>query len=221
VTGELVGWEERPLFELPPVAVSRPTLAEREARIDAAQTAVRESFATMGVELAAIRDDELYRAEYLTFDAYCRERWGFTRQRGYELIRAAEAVTGVRNFLTPVVTDSQARQLGRLPIEDRGDAWNTAVEDTKRTGEARKLGPTIDELRAEVDRRVDRGADLRMPPAPPRRDPHRLILVLRLNRELLAKTAPGDIHEDDRAELAELATAWADDLKRLTGGMSP
>jgi hypothetical protein len=46
----------------------------------------------MGRALKAIRDQRLYReAGYPSFDAYCRERWGFGRTHATSLIRAAEA----------------------------------------------------------------------------------------------------------------------------------
>ena len=198
------------------------TLSEREARIDAAQEFVRASFAVIGSELAAIRDAELYRHQYVTFDAYCRERWGFNRQRAGQLIEAAAAIAPVaKSFGQPVATDSQARQLGRLPLEDRADVWNGAVDETKRTGEARRLGPTIDELRSKVDRklglpgRVADAANLRAPSPPPKREPHHLVTVLRLNLGEVTQSTGSDLHPDDATELGELVRAWSTQLARL------
>ena len=34
-----------------------------------------------------------YRATHPTFEAYCRERWGFTASRARQMIRAAKTVT--------------------------------------------------------------------------------------------------------------------------------
>lgn len=48
------------------------------------------TFVEVGNALMEIRDARLYRATHPTFEAYCRERWGFSRSHGYRLIRAAE-----------------------------------------------------------------------------------------------------------------------------------
>lgn len=46
----------------------------------------------IGRALKAIRDRRLYlEAGYPSFDAYCRDRWGFGRTHATSLIRAAEA----------------------------------------------------------------------------------------------------------------------------------
>lgn len=46
-------------------------------------------FVEIGLALATIRDRRLYRAEFRTFEEYCRERWGFSRRRAYQLIACA------------------------------------------------------------------------------------------------------------------------------------
>lgn len=45
-----------------------------------------------GVALARIKSGKLYQSKFKTFELYCQERWGFTRQRAYQLISATEAV---------------------------------------------------------------------------------------------------------------------------------
>jgi hypothetical protein len=44
-----------------------------------------------GEALKEIKDSRLYRAEYRTFENYCRARWRFSRQYAYRLIALAEA----------------------------------------------------------------------------------------------------------------------------------
>jgi hypothetical protein len=45
----------------------------------------------MGQALAAIRDRRGYRqAGFTTFEQYLQQRWGWSRQRGYQLMQAAE-----------------------------------------------------------------------------------------------------------------------------------
>jgi hypothetical protein len=65
-------------------------LAAHEAVI---QEAGERFFVVAGTELDAIRTDKSYKATHPTFEAYCRERWGFTASRARQMIRAAKAVT--------------------------------------------------------------------------------------------------------------------------------
>jgi hypothetical protein len=45
-------------------------------------------FRTAGEALTQIRDERLYRETHETFEAYCRERWGFNDSRARQLIGA-------------------------------------------------------------------------------------------------------------------------------------
>ena len=51
-------------------------------------------FVPIGLALAAIRDRRLYRAEFRTFDTYCRARWKCTGHRAQQLMAAARAYLG-------------------------------------------------------------------------------------------------------------------------------
>jgi len=74
----------------PPPADAAAILAAHEAVI---QEAGERFFVVAGAELDAIRTDRSYRATHPTFEAYCRERWGFSSSRARQMIRAAKAVT--------------------------------------------------------------------------------------------------------------------------------
>jgi hypothetical protein len=70
------------------------------------------------------RDERLYRDRYATFEAYCRERWGFTRQRAFQLTEAAQ-VSGLLSTIvdtdTPAIrNEAQAREL--VPLRDDPEA---------------------------------------------------------------------------------------------------
>ena len=52
-------------------------------------------FVKVGNALLEIRDSRLYRQQFPTFEAYCRERWGIERRQAYRLIDAAEVVSNV------------------------------------------------------------------------------------------------------------------------------
>ena len=49
----------------------------------------RERFVKIGLALGVIRDLRLYRREYGSFEQYCRQKLGCTRQNAYRLIRGA------------------------------------------------------------------------------------------------------------------------------------
>jgi ParB family chromosome partitioning protein len=81
------------------------------------------TFVEVGLALLEIRDSRLYRASHSSFDAYCRERWAFSRVRAHQLIEGAE----VAGLLTTVntagpTTERQARELVRLAHQDEKEA---------------------------------------------------------------------------------------------------
>jgi hypothetical protein len=95
-------------------APSNLTLPELEVIIERGQ----ETFIEVGRALMEIRDRRLYRDTHATFEAYCKERWGWTRQRANQLVDAAHVATALT---TDVVTnEAQARaMLANLDPEER------------------------------------------------------------------------------------------------------
>ena len=84
----------------------------------------RAAFVEVGQALAAIRDRRGYRlAGYATFEAYLQERWGWSRQRGYQLIHASDVVADLAadEMSTPVdiPTEGHARALVPLAPAER------------------------------------------------------------------------------------------------------
>lgn len=63
-------------------------LARLERTVDRAVAVVGR---IAGEALATIRDERLYRLTHATFEAYCAERWGFSRATAYRMIDAAGA----------------------------------------------------------------------------------------------------------------------------------
>lgn len=107
--------------------IERAELAQLEATIEHGL----QTFEDVGVALLAIRDQRLYRAEYGTFEDYCRERWGFSGRRGRLLMDAAQAVNEIKSgTIDPILPthESQVRPLTRLAPEQQRDAWQRAVE---------------------------------------------------------------------------------------------
>jgi hypothetical protein len=54
------------------------------------------SFIEVGTALPKIRDERLYREKHAMFEDYCRKRWGWSRQRAFQLIEVAERLIDVR-----------------------------------------------------------------------------------------------------------------------------
>ena len=79
-----------------------PRLLELETVIERGKL----TFVEVGNALAEIRDSRLYRAQYSTFEQYCKERWGWSRSYSYRQIEAAQAV--------------QVLPMGNIPTNERG-----------------------------------------------------------------------------------------------------
>lgn len=129
--------------------LSEPESADL-ARLEAGIDRARRSFVEAGDALAEVRDRRLYRADYPTFEAYCKSRWGYTPRYGNMLVASA-AVVRELGTTVPVApaTESQARELLALPTpEDRRTVWARVVERSA----AERVPITARLVRAEADR---------------------------------------------------------------------
>jgi len=90
-----------------------------------------QSFYEVGRALMEIRDSGLYRdvLGFDTFEAYCRERWDFTRSYAYRLMDSASVIEVVSPIgdIKPT-NESQTRPLARLEPDQQREAWAKAVE---------------------------------------------------------------------------------------------
>lgn len=139
--------------------IERPSFADLEATI--ARTIG--SFAECGAALHQMKVGRLYVDHgYETFEDYCRQRWGITRQHGNRLIAAAatyDALAAALEDTEPTgsvlpTVESQARPLTQVPAAERPDVWRAAVDA------AGGLSPTAAQVQAAVDDHlgIDRGA---------------------------------------------------------------
>lgn len=86
-------------------------------------------FYEVGCALAQIRDSELYKETYTTFEDYCKERWGMSRQRAYQLIKAAEVYDNLSTAVDKPINEAQIRPLTKLSSPDKQlEAYTRAVE---------------------------------------------------------------------------------------------
>ncbi len=106
------------------------TRAEKD-RLEILEERVRrgiETFHDVGRALAEISYRRFYRKTHGTFEAYCREKWGFHRSLAYRLIAAAEVVDDVSTIGDTIpANEAQARELVPLTTEQRQEVWTEAT----------------------------------------------------------------------------------------------
>lgn len=96
------------------------------------EEAISSSFVTLGEAIRTIRDGRLYRGDFATFEDYCRERWGWTRQHAYQLMAGAEVATHIASTFVgelPLPTsEGQVRLLTKFEPEQQVELWKEAVQ---------------------------------------------------------------------------------------------
>jgi hypothetical protein len=91
-----------------------------------------ETFVEVGHALIIIRDKRLYRLEYKRFEDYCRDKWGMSRPRAYEMIGASKVIGNVSATADILPqTERQARPLTKLEPEIQREAWAEVTERYK------------------------------------------------------------------------------------------
>lgn len=120
------------------------------------------TFVEVGQALLEIREHRLYRETHDSFEAYCRERWGWSRQRAHQMIEASAVSTMVD---TASLNERQARELARLKDEPEAvrEVWSEVTE-------AKGDKVTAADIREAVDRHrgVPKPAPSHARPAPVR-----------------------------------------------------
>ncbi|MFA5445552.1 MAG: hypothetical protein WC262_11340, partial [Bacteroidales bacterium] len=137
------------------------TLDER-SRLYQLEETIRQglnTFVDVGNALLEIRDKRLYRQDYSTFEDYCREQWGFSKNYANKLIASTEAVLNL-GTIVPILpkTESQARPLTSLEPEEQIEAWKRVITSTP---EGKVTAAIVLKAVKEVERekRADRRQD--------------------------------------------------------------
>lgn len=91
---------------------------------------VEKAFYLAGEALKELRDLRLYRDTHRSFEDYCRERFGHSRQKSNYLIAGAEIYQNLTTNCCQILpsTESQVRPLAPLNPSLQCQAWNAAVE---------------------------------------------------------------------------------------------
>lgn len=144
--------------------VATLTRAEEIALADCEERIERglKTFIEVGQSLAVIRENRLYRAGYETFETYCQGRWGFNRHRASQLITAVDVVTNVTNAGLPApANEGQARELARVPEQERAEVWRETVERTNGKPTATAVREVSEEQRKRAEEQRDAREHLR------------------------------------------------------------
>ena len=89
----------------------------------------RVQFAMVADALQRIRDGRLYRASHDTFEQYCREKWGWSRQRASQYIQAAEVSRALPPECQQLLTnEGSSRALGQVEPAKRAEVLTEAAQ---------------------------------------------------------------------------------------------
>lgn len=90
---------------------------------------VEKAFYEAGMALKDLRDKRLYRNSHYSFEEYCQERFGHTRQRSNFLIAGARVYDHLITSHCQVLPSAeyQVRPLSSLSVEQQKLAWEEAV----------------------------------------------------------------------------------------------
>lgn len=79
-----------------------------------------------------IKEKRLYRAEYSSYEQYCKQRWGHTRRTGYMKAQAGEVLINLlAGDFSILPNTKQARPLAGLSPEAQREAWADTLAYTE------------------------------------------------------------------------------------------
>jgi hypothetical protein len=99
---------------------------------------VEQAFYQAGKALCELRERRLYRSTHKTFEAYCRDRFNYSRDAAYLKIAAAEVYDNIQKFLPTIgrqipmpTTERQLRDIAKAGIEPEAQvsAWVQSVDE--------------------------------------------------------------------------------------------
>lgn len=139
-------------------------LEEREKRIE---RLMKGAWHETGLDLAAIRDGDLYKAArpepiagrytFTTWDEYVQARWEMTDSRADAIIQSAQAVEGLKNHLNSgqflPQRESHVRELLKLETDDRPAVWQKVVEEYGQQATARDVAAVVAKYKTALEKK--------------------------------------------------------------------
>ncbi|MGK7892499.1 MAG: hypothetical protein AB4372_02305 [Xenococcus sp. (in: cyanobacteria)] len=125
-----------PVVSVSVVETEELTFDEQRER-DRLEHQIERAFYEAGCALRLLRDKRLYRSTHSTFEEYCRERFGFSRDSAYLKIGAADVYETLDKNLPTIgrqiplpTNERQLRYLAKAKLEpaQQVEVWQKAVE---------------------------------------------------------------------------------------------
>lgn len=128
-------------------------LSKREKRIERNNKLSEHIWYENGLIMLSIRDENLHKEKYGTFEAYLDQRWGIARTRGHQMTTAAEfmrtalKVASEKPALEDVLEDENVHQNGFLVNISQADLPRNErqvrplIEQLEHNGERLKAWP--------------------------------------------------------------------------------
>ncbi|MBD2302824.1 MULTISPECIES: hypothetical protein [unclassified Nostoc] len=131
------------IIDVPAVEVPELTPEEQSDRLHL-ERRVERAFFEAGKALAELRDRRLYRSTHKTFEEYCRDRFGHSRQKSNYLIAASQVYENLTTICcqnsevedlttngTQILptSEGQVRPMTKLESQQQWEVWQTAVEE--------------------------------------------------------------------------------------------
>ena len=87
-----------------------------------------DTFVEVGAALKEIQDKKLYRAEYESFEKYCRAEWGKSYGWAWRMIESSDVQKTLPSVKVP--NEATARELAKIPPARRSSVAQKAVADS-------------------------------------------------------------------------------------------
>lgn len=143
---------KKSLATLPPKALTKDEVSEFK-RLKKVVKDGLSTFVDVGTALKVIRDEQLYREHYKTFEAFCKVEYDLPRSHAYRLIDSSKVVENLSPIGGQILTsERQVRALAPLPQEQQVAVWKQVVEQapTNSSGEPKISGAFIERIVEEV-----------------------------------------------------------------------
>jgi len=128
------------------------TEAKRLESLEACIRRGQKTFVEIGLALETIRDEKLYRSDFSTFQDYCKEKWGWDRQRAIQLINASAVVKSLpANVNNCLQTESQARELSKVEPTKRDEVLAKAAQSGSVTAKSIKAAASVSGPKPETE----------------------------------------------------------------------
>jgi hypothetical protein len=149
-----------------------PLSESEQKELQECEADIESGLIKMANALIKIRDKKLYRAQYGTFEAYCKARWDIKKSHAYRLLNAAEIVQNLQSVgqsppmgdnvppdekdvvTTPEPThERQLRPLAGLSPEQQREAWAIATANNPKPTDA-EVEAAVKEVKAKEATKV-------------------------------------------------------------------